>query len=156
MQSYNSKTAAPERASNSCEHYPHEDEKLRASSIIRRRGGNCPNSLEVLEQLLDLDDDDDENVVPISLALAATLPSASSLGIQQIKSSFGPHVDLSHCLYREACQEPASSYIVRSAATDSRTIINYNELPEMTSEEFIAVVDKIGCETRWCHFEVSK
>ena len=25
----------------------------------------------------------------------------------------------------------------------------------MTSEEFIAIVDKVGCDTTWCHFEAS-
>ncbi len=32
-------------------HYPIEDEKLRATEIVRRRGGNCPNTLEVVAQL---------------------------------------------------------------------------------------------------------
>ncbi|MCJ1353735.1 MAG: hypothetical protein MMC33_003722 [Icmadophila ericetorum] len=89
----------------------------------------------------------------MSLALAAILPSKSSPGSQQIKSSFGTDVDLTHCLYREECQELASSYIIRSTATDSRTIVNYNELPEMSSDEFIAIAEKIGHETSWCHFE---
>ena len=38
---------------------------------------------------------------------------------------------------------------------DSRTIINYNSLPEMTAAEFTAVADKLGEENMgWCHFEV--
>ncbi|KAH6626184.1 hypothetical protein B0J18DRAFT_408543 [Chaetomium sp. MPI-SDFR-AT-0129] len=33
-------------------HFPTEDSKLRATALQVRRGGNCPNSLEVLAQLL--------------------------------------------------------------------------------------------------------
>ena len=72
-----------------------------------------------------------------------------------MKSSFGTEVDLTHCIYRKDCSEPASSYIIRSCSTDSRTLINYNELPEMTSKEFTAIADELGNETNWCHFEVS-
>lgn len=68
-------------------------------------------------------------------------------------SSFGPAVNLTQCIYREEHKEAASSYIIRSSTTDSRTIINYNELPEMTCEEFIVMADRLGSELTWCHFE---
>jgi ketohexokinase len=132
-------------------HYPAEDEKLRASTLVRRRGGNCPNTLEVLQQLLDFSN----SLVPISLILSAVLPSISSDGTQQIKASFGPAVDLTHCVYREEFNEPASSYIIKSRSTDSRTIVNYNELPEMTSKELIAVANELGDAACWFHFEAS-
>ena len=35
--------------------YPEEDSKLRATSFTKRRGGNTPNTLEVLQQLVDTD-----------------------------------------------------------------------------------------------------
>jgi ketohexokinase len=78
----------------------------------------------------------------------------------QIASSFpgygqSSRVDLSHCLYRDS-DDPASSYIIRSEATGSRTLVNYNELPEMTVEEFVLVArafEALGEET-WWHFEV--
>lgn len=76
-----------------------------------------------------------------------------SIGAQQIKSSFGPTVDLTHSIHREGCDEPASSYIIRSRTTGTRTIVNYNELPEMTAKEFVAAVDDLGEEMGWCHFE---
>lgn len=82
------------------------------------------------------------------------MPSASSVGTGKIQASFGPNVDLSHCLYREQCSEPASSYIIKSSSTDSRTIVNYNDLPEMTVAEFATVVEDIGNEATWYHFEV--
>ena len=138
----------------SVEHYPAEDEKLRASKLIRRRGGNCPNALEVLEQLLLLLPLASPKPDPIALVLSAVLPSSSSTGFQQIKSSFGSMVDLTHCFYREEHDEPASSYIFKSRSMDSRTIVNYNELPEMSSKEFGEMVDGLGDETCWYHFEV--
>ncbi|KAL8791065.1 MAG: hypothetical protein Q9213_000272 [Squamulea squamosa] len=131
------------------EYYPAEDEKLRASSIIRRRGGNCPNTLDVLQQLLDAD----ESVSPISLVLLSVLPWSSSPGYQEIRSSFGLSTDLTHCICRQDCGEPASSYIIRSRQADSRTIINYNGLSEMTAEEFASVADKLRDGLGWCHFE---
>lgn len=118
--------------------------------MIRRRGGNCPNTLEVLQQLLDF-----IKPIPVYLALCAILPSTSSTGTQQVKSSLGPRVDLTRCIYREDCDEAASCYILRSRSTDTRTIVNYNELPEMTSKEFAAMADQLKHEMGWCHFEAS-
>lgn len=129
--------------------YPCEDEKLRASRIFQRRGGNCPNTLEVLSQLLAVSKNG-----KISLALSSVLPSRSSPGTEQIVSSLGHAVDLTQCIYREEHKEPASSYVIRSSATDSRTIVNYNELPEMTCEEFFLTAERLGNELTWCHFEV--
>ncbi|KAL4907426.1 hypothetical protein BDW74DRAFT_176195 [Aspergillus multicolor] len=130
-------------------HYPREDDKLRASSISRRRGGNCPNTLEVLQQL----------VAPSSsgaktpLNLVAVLPAKESIASKQIRDAFEPQVSLSHCIYRGEFQEPASSYIIKSQASGSRTIVNYNELPEMRLEEFVHMVDELGTDAGWYHFE---
>ncbi|RHZ65675.1 uncharacterized protein CDV56_108342 [Aspergillus thermomutatus] len=132
-------------------HYPGEDEKLRASSISRRRGGNCPNTLEVLQQLIA----HSKSTSKVSLNLIAVLPAKASVASQQILADFEPGVELKHCIYREEFNEPASSYIIKSQASGSRTIVNYNELPEMTVEEFTAIADKIGSNATWFHFEVS-
>ena len=113
--------------------------------ITRRRGGNCPNTLEVLQQLIPQN---------YSLDLVAVLPAKQSIASQQIISAFEPRVQLAHSIYREQFQEPASSYIIKSQSTGSRTIVNYNELPEMTVEEFIKIVDKLGPRATWYHFEV--
>jgi len=101
----------------------------------------------VLQQLVD--------PTKVKLILSAVLPSGSSAGTQQIKSSFGPAVDLSRCTLREEFDEPASSYIIKSTSTGSRTIVNHNELPEMTTEEFIAMADELGDKASWYHFEAS-
>ncbi|KAI2616289.1 pfkB family kinase [Hypoxylon sp. NC1633] len=128
-------------------HFITEDEKLRASNIVRRRGGNCPNTIEVLEQFLDAQNDS------ISVDLVAVLPQRSSTAVKEIQQSLGSRASLRKCLYREEHLEPASSYIIRNLATDSRTIINYNALPEMTCDEFVQVADSINNEASWYHFE---
>lgn len=132
-------------------HYPDEDSKLRATAIQLRRGGNCPNSLEVLEQLVAI-----QGSPGIALHLVSCLPSASSASTKKILSSFGSDssIDFQHCLYRDGYDEPASSYIIRSQTTGSRTIVNYNELPEMTVEEFVRIADAFQGEAdTWWHFE---
>ena len=94
--------------------------------------------LEVLQQLVEL-----KKLDPVSLIFYSVLPSKSSVGTQKIKSSFGPMVDMSLSIYREEFIEPASSYIMKSRSTDSRTNVNYNELPEMTGEEFVSMVNAL-------------
>ena len=136
---------------DSVPYYPGEDEKLRATNLLQRRGGNCPNTLQVLRQLTELDPRDS-----VITMLSAILPSRSSTGTQEIESSLGPGISLRGCIYREEHQQPASSYILRSQASDTRTIVNYNALPEMTREEFISLVAGMREELTWCHFEVSE
>ncbi|KLJ07289.1 hypothetical protein EMPG_17221 [Blastomyces silverae] len=139
------------------DHYPGEDEKLRASRISRRRGGNTLNTLEVLQQLLGCRS---QQLNTISALYAiAVLPAKSSPATKELEASFGPgsSVDLQHCIYREECSEPASSYIIKSTSTGSRTIVNYNELPEMTLAEFVEIAGRLSAATagshRWFHFE---
>lgn len=131
-------------------YYPAEDEKLRATNIHRRRGGNVPNTLEVLQQLVRISDEHEPQ-----LYLCSVMPASSAVASREIKASFGPNVDLSRCLYRDDHSEPASSYIIKSSSADGRTIVNYNDLPEMTSDEFVAISDSFDNETpTWYHFEV--
>ncbi|KAF5657260.1 carbohydrate purine kinase [Fusarium heterosporum] len=129
--------------------FPSEDSKLRATSLNIRRGGNCPNSLQVLEQLL-ADRD------ALQLYLVSPLPNISSSATRRVVSSFGPQskIDFSRCLYREGSTEAASSYIIRSEETGSRTLVNYNELPEMTEDEFGNIVRSFEADKEtWWHFE---
>lgn len=135
---------------DSVPHYPQEDQKLRATNIVQRRGGNGPNALEVLQQLTRRQNNDEEP----SLVLCSVLPSKLSPATRQIESSFGRYVDLAQCFYRADHLEPASSYIIKSLASGSRTIVNYNALPEMTSAEFIVAADRLKTEAIWYHFEV--
>ncbi|KAH9909987.1 hypothetical protein F4778DRAFT_28047 [Xylariomycetidae sp. FL2044] len=144
-------------------YYPEEDSKLRATSLQVRRGGNCPNTLEVLQQLLKLRgeeeeqkqrQDDGQKKIIIKPWLVSCLPSADSPASAQILDSFGPDtiVDFSRCIYRADHINPASSYIIRSERSGSRTLVNYNDLPEMTVGEFVTAAQELGDDT-WFHFE---
>lgn len=107
-----------------------------------------PNTLEVLQQLLTR-----RNISTVPVLLAV-LPNSVSLASQQIRSSLGPHVNLSHCFYRNDSLEAPSSYIIKSLDTDSRTIVNYNELEEMTVSEFQQVTEKLASRRGMIyHFE---
>lgn len=145
-------------SSPSVPHYPHEDTKLRASSLEKRRGGNVPNTLEVLQQLLQNQSQLGEGLAQSPLTLLSVLPARSSPASQHIRTSLGPDVELGHCIYREEATEAASSYIIRSLAADSRTIVSYNELKEMTIEEFAEVANRLSRDgngkSQVYHFEV--
>lgn len=151
-------------------YYPQEDSKLRATRCIRRRGGNSPNSLEVLLQLLRLDDR-----ANVETLLIAPLPARGSRDNELVASSLKcpvgrtsrstpavseMSVSLDHCLYRGDCSEAVSSYIIASDETKSRTIVNHNILSEMTFEEFaceaetiVSSADSSRDEWLWFHFE---
>lgn len=132
-----------------------EDDKTRASSVTRRRGGNCPNTIDVLEQLLSVNREAGADC-SIGLNLVVVLPNRSSLAVQEIQRSFGPGVSTSSCIYRDEYTEPSSSYVIKNLASDSRTIISYNNMPDMDLGEFVRVVDSLGTEAAaWYHFEVS-
>ncbi|KAF5544838.1 hypothetical protein FPHYL_10907 [Fusarium phyllophilum] len=129
--------------------FPSEDSKLRATSLNIRRGGNCPNSLQVLEQLLSEHD-------TLQLHLVSPLPAAASSATQRVISSFGAqsNIDFSHCVYREESTEAASSYIMRSETSGSRTLVNYNDLLEMTEDEFGNIARGFNPDQEtWWHFE---
>ncbi|KAK8047790.1 hypothetical protein PG996_015854 [Apiospora saccharicola] len=123
-------------------HFPEEDSKLRATSLSVRRGGNCPNSLEVLQQLLKAQQEGEGHKV-VRPYLISCLPSAEGPASARVRDSFGPDspVDFTRCIYREQHDQPASSYIIRSEAAGTRTLVNYNDLPEMTVLEFQAAID---------------
>jgi len=134
-------------------HFPHEDQKLRATKRIRRRGGNCGNTLEVLGQLVDHLQDGTSHP---SLHLVSVLPSSTSADTKFIKESFGTdNVPLDPgCIYRHEHSEAASSFIIRSAENGSRTIVNINELPEMTELDFCDKAVKLSQGSGgWYHFE---
>ncbi|KAH7318650.1 Ribokinase-like protein [Stachybotrys elegans] len=129
--------------------YPQEDSKLRASDLKIRRGGNCPNTMEVILQLLTEHDE-------VTLYLVSVLPSRACSATESILSSFQGNkaAKFEHCIHREDHATAASAYILRSQETGSRTIINYNDLPEMTVDEFRAIAQDFSpSQDTWWHFE---
>lgn len=163
---------------SSVPYFPFEDSKLRATSSTTRVGGNCPNSLQVLQQLFSPSHASGDDV---ALHLVSCLPARSSPASQRIASALAGEnlqqvqqehyqhwynrtseeprrggINLENCIYREDHTEPASSYIFRSAQTGSRTIVNYNSLPEMSGAEFKERVMSFDPQEKtWWHFEVS-
>lgn len=145
--------------------FPAEDSKLRASTLAIRRGGNCPNSLEVLQQLIEDHDETKDGDGTLKPYLVSCLPAKDSSSTKRIIDSFSSdspqdhqrrrRVDVSYCIYRESHTEAASSYIIRSEQTGSRTLVNYNNLPEMSLREFERVMSAFDpSQETWWHFEV--
>ncbi|CAO2657770.1 Nn.00g038960.m01.CDS01 [Neocucurbitaria sp. VM-36] len=139
-------------------HFPIEDEKLRAQKLTRRRGGNTANTLEVLSQLLTHDptppnSNNNNNHPPTKLHLLTVLPAISSPATTFIRASLSPTVDISEpSIFRPAHQDPASSYILHAQESLSRTIVSINPLPDMTTDEFIASVNRIARPWTKAHF----
>jgi ketohexokinase len=124
--------------------YPEEDSKLRATSLSVRRGGNGPNALEVITQY-NLDKP------PI---LIASLPKKDSDDYNFIKESL-PGVDLDRSPSHPNAAAAPRSYIIRSAETNSRTIVNYNELNELTLVQLKQVLhSRTATSINWWHIEV--
>lgn len=108
--------------------------------------------IDVLDQLFSAYETD----VSANLSLVVVLPKKGSRSATYITESFGPGVDLSKSIYRSDHPECSESYIIRNLASDSRTIISYDTLPNMTLAEFTAIADSLrGEEAPWYHFEVS-
>ncbi|KAH7126652.1 ketohexokinase-like protein [Dendryphion nanum] len=144
-------------------HFPIEDEKLRAQSMTRRRGGNCANALEVIEQLIEVDsheEDMKEKIVhPAQLCLITVLPNQRSDDVKFIQDSIkNTHLD-GFGIYRKDIPTAASSMILRNGQTGTRTIVSHNALPEMNVEEFVARIDTLIPQNetseldKWIHFE---
>jgi ketohexokinase len=83
--------------------------------------------------------------------LICPLPAADCADAKFIRASL-PGVDLSWCVERKECQVAASSTIFRSTATGSRTIISFNQVPELTALEFDGILSALP-EINWWHFE---
>ncbi|KAK0654905.1 putative ketohexokinase [Cercophora newfieldiana] len=130
--------------------FPAEDDKIRASAVAKRRGGNCPNTIDVLQQLCSVNS---KTKLTIDLSLAVVLPKRSSSAVQEIHRSFGSGAVLKDSIYRDEHVEPSSSYIIKNLASDSRTIISYNAMPAMRFDEFIKIAERLGKEALWYHFE---
>ncbi|KAI3541518.1 D-sorbose [Colletotrichum abscissum] len=138
---------------SSIPHFPEEDLKLRATSIRVRRGGNCPNTMEVLQQLLRAEHLPHSQTEPLTMHLVSPLPEPPDTTV--VAAANAAEITFDHCLFRKGHHAPASSYIFRSEATGSRTIVNHNDLPDMTTDEFLNVVEAFrgkGGRT-WWHFE---
>lgn len=119
-----------------CDHYPNENEEMRAQNRHYQLGGNGANSLSVLAQL------------GHQTALVATLgddTQAQILTHQLTERGINP-------AYLEPITEgqTPNSYVLRNQQNGSRTICHYRNLPEVSLHHFkhlpLTAFD-------WIHFE---
>ncbi|KAF3000736.1 hypothetical protein E8E13_003854 [Curvularia kusanoi] len=136
--------------------FPREDTKTRATNMIRRRGGNVGNTLEVLSQLLpDNNLNRATSTYRTELSLFAVLPDPQSADTRAVIASL-PDVSTRHYVYRQGQPVAASSYIIQSAANHSRTIVSSNPLHDLTHTEFTSATQSLLDQTDeevWFHFE---
>jgi len=117
------------------EHYPEEDQEIRALTRERRRGGNAANTAVVLSQF--------------GHACAWVGVYASDSDSQFILDDLRRHaVDVSHA--RRAQGDTPTSVIILSRATGSRTIVHHRALEEYTFDDFRRL-DPSAYD--WFHFE---
>lgn len=121
---------------NRVANYPNEDDEVRALGQQQVRGGNATNTLVVLSQLGhqadwagSLADDPDSQAILDDLARY--------------------QIGTDHCMVHAGGKVP-TSYVTLSAATGSRSIVHYRDLPEFPAEAF-AFIDLKDYD--WVHFE---
>ncbi|MEO1767525.1 PfkB family carbohydrate kinase [Thiobacter aerophilum] len=116
------------------DHYPREDEEMRAQSLRVTRGGNAANTAVVLARL------------GHQVAFAGVLAAAEETAI--LVRDFQQHgVDTAPCVVRPG-KPPTSSILL--APSGSRTIVHYRDLSEFGCEDF-ARLDLAAYD--WVHFE---
>lgn len=117
-------------------HYPQEDEEVRAVSRQFKFGGNTANTLYVLSQL------------GHETAIVSTL--ATDEPAKQLKKAIQDHGISTEHIQRFIKGATPTSYIQVSQKTGSRSITHYRDLPELDFEHFA----KIEIEAYdWLHFE---
>ena len=121
---------------NQVDHYPVEDEELRATRQNILRGGNASNTAVVLSQLNH------------QCQLATTLADDfSGKLISKDLEKFNVRFNIKNIVKNSSSP---TSYITVNTNNGSRTIIHYRDLPEITFDKF----DKINLsDFDWFHFE---
>ncbi|MCX7628496.1 MAG: PfkB family carbohydrate kinase [Methylophilaceae bacterium] len=115
------------------DHYPQENEEMRAQSLRVCRGGNAANTAVVLAQM------------GHRCTFYGVLADAPETAI--IEQDFRRHaVDCAACP-RLAGKPPTSSIYLSGSA---RTIVHYRDLPELTARQFLSL-DLTHYD--WVHFE---
>lgn len=119
------------------DHYPAEDEELRASARHMAPGGNAANTARVLARLGHRTD---------LMAVLAREPDGERLSALLHRDGVG----LAHCVRRDG--STPCSHVILSARTGSRTIVHFRDLPEAESADLRTVpvehMDWVHVETR--------
>ncbi|KAI9017230.1 Ribokinase-like protein [Gaertneriomyces semiglobifer] len=137
--------------------FPEEDSKSRCERITMRRGGNCPNTLSVLAELR-ISQDVHHLVLEFIGTFAGSRDTVTSNFSSPLAQNLAERGILIGRSYTRADHVDPASYILSTPT--SRTIISHNDLPELTSEEFIAchstssgAIEKFDRDHHWYHFE---
>ncbi|QBQ53406.1 PfkB family carbohydrate kinase [Nitrosococcus wardiae] len=120
---------------NTVEDYPAENDEIRAFSQRRCRGGNCANTLTVLQQL---------GHECTFAGILAEEPAGQFI-TQELKQQ---GINMDYC--RTVTGKTPTSYVILSRATGSRTIVHYRDLPEFSFADF-ANIDLSPFD--WLHLE---
>jgi ketohexokinase len=121
---------------NVVDHYPQEDEEMRATEQRIARGGNAANTATVLARLGHRVD---------FAGVIADEPDG-----HRIEADLANHgVSTRYCRRVEGGKSP-TSYICLNAQNGSRTIVHYRHLPELDYAHF-AEIPFEACD--WLHFE---
>jgi ketohexokinase len=121
---------------NTVDHYPHEDEKLRALSQHIRRGGNAANTACVLTQF------------GHEVNLLCTL--AQDASAEQVKKNLAQHGVSLEQIVEIATATTPTSYIILNQQNGSRTVVHHRDLPELEAKHFASIqVERFD----WFHFE---
>lgn len=121
---------------NQVNHYPKENEELRATGQLLRRGGNAANTADVLNQI--------GHNVTLNCVLAK---DSSGYFIQDELTS--RHISLAAEIPDKQGATP-TSYITLNALNGSRTIVHHRDLAESSFEHFDQL-DLVHFD--WFHFE---
>lgn len=120
---------------NTVDRYPGEDDKVRATASRTANGGNAANTAVVLASMGHR-----------SHLCAVLADDTLARHLREVLQDTG--VELRHCPERQGATP--TSYITLSAATGSRTIVHYRELPELDTTDFARIPLE---EFDWLHFE---
>lgn len=118
------------------DHYPHEDEEIRAESRRYEVGGNVCNSLFVLQQL------GHDPAIMASLA-------ADSAAKQLLDGLSKKQIHTQH-IQRHINGQTPISYVLQSGKTGTRTITHFRDLEELSFDYFAKVEIE---QYDWLHFE---
>jgi len=119
---------------NRVERYPVEDSEVRALAHTQRLGGNAANTAIVLARLG---------------ASSHWVGNLADPAVDMERDFERLGVDISRAA-RIAGARPPTSYVLVSAATGSRSIVHYRDMPEYRADDFVQL-DLDGFD--WVHFE---